>query len=147
MKGVIADETANLLVVHDRISGLERVRDDLLRLMSATKESGAKIAVKRTAVETYFMGVEVVAAQLEQRLMQELCEPLELVKTNPKRFVTCIRIIEREETLDAAAAAEVGFTNTHRPKHLRKKLLERLSQLVEMRFVCAGVLRVFLKKN
>jgi hypothetical protein len=35
---------------------------------------------------------------------------------------------------DAAAAADTSFTNTHRPKRLRKKLFERLSQLIEMRF-------------
>ena len=66
--------------------------------------------------------------------------PLELVQQNPARFVSWIRIIEREERADRryaemveAASPHRDFSQYKRPKNLKAKFFEKLQSAIEMR--------------
>ncbi len=63
---------------------------------------------------------------MEQGLLYEARDPLELVGEAPGRLVTVLRIIEREEKLDLERKED-----THRPKKLKEKFLEKLKANIE----------------
>lgn len=142
----LADESANLLDVHKRISDLENCRDSMLSM--AQDEKG------RASTRGYFEGVHVLALKLRQRIFYELGDPIELVQINPSRLVTLIRIIEREERADAKACQAAAHGDlvarstvlrgenvpettpraTDRPRELKKSFFEKLSVGIESRF-------------
>jgi hypothetical protein len=66
--------------------------------------------------------------------------PLELVQSNPTRFVTWIRLIEREERADCRYGEMVAelppgrdLSKYKRPKQTKSKFFEKLGEAIDMR--------------
>lgn len=139
---------ANLLEVHEKLSGMENCRDTLLSQIAKRSNGlgvGGELDIKaRHAVEAYFQSVNDLGETFTQKLLQDLqgpdgmCDPLAVSQSNPKKLVTVLRIIEREERLDekflSATGEAVKDLSRFRPKALKKLLFQKLEDAIEIRF-------------
>lgn len=112
---------------------LENSRDDLLfELHKLPHQSRAD----RELLEEYFESVSHLSDLLEKQIKFALRRTLNTVRKDPKVIVTALRIIEREEKVDAECLQRqrsTGFLPAGRPKRWREKGMEVLKTNVQER--------------
>ena len=89
--------------------------------------------VDKNLLNEYFTPVSELSVKLEKQLKFVLRRTLNTVRKDPKVIVTALRVIEREEKVDAECASRfksTGFLPPGRPKEWRKKCLEVLKMNV-----------------
>lgn len=87
-------------------------------------------------MQAYFSGVEQLSEQLGKQLWLVLKRSLNTVRKEPQVVVTAIRIIEREERVDAYAVQrqkQSGFLPPGRPKKWKERAMQVLAQVVAER--------------
>jgi exocyst complex component 3 len=127
-------EKGELLKAHKLLTDLEATRDDLL--FQLHKTTSEKIT-ERHPVNSYFVEVSKVSDHLAKQLWFVMQRALNVVRSDPTKLVTALRIIDREEKFDQKALARekaVGFLPPGRPKEWQKKCLETLEHATTSRF-------------
>ncbi|XP_055327843.1 exocyst complex component 3-like [Paramacrobiotus metropolitanus] len=134
--GEIADRTrklideGKLLLAHQSISDLERSRDDL---MFEFFKQPTTSHLDQVQLEKYFQPVESLSVQLGKQIWVHMGRAINIIRKEPALIVSCLRIIEREERLDAKALerkAASGFLPHNRPKQWKAKCFQVLEQSV-----------------
>ena len=121
-----------LLEAHKALSEVEQSRDDLLFELHRVKQKQYSSVDKDLLCE-YFTDASKLSVKLEKKLNSILGNTLNTVRQNPKVIVTALRVIEREEKLDAEQQSRLestGFLPPGRPKCWRSKCMEKLKQHV-----------------
>ncbi|XP_062522918.1 exocyst complex component 3-like [Corticium candelabrum] len=126
--------SGELLKAHKLLTDLEATRDDLL--FQLHKTTSEKITEKHP-VNAYFVQVASVSDMLATQLLFVMQRALNVVRSDPTKLVTALRIIEREEKSDTKALAKekaVGFLPPGRPKEWKRKCLDALEKATTQRF-------------
>jgi exocyst complex component 3 len=114
-----------LLAAHDALAELEAAREDLLLELHRGQAPGAESA----ALKGFFQPLDQLAASLEARVGEVVAGALQVVREEPALLVSALRLVEREEAMDEAAAARLqltGFQAPGRPRGWRAMALDRL---------------------
>ena len=123
-------EEGNLLEAHEVLTEMECSRDDVLFELHRL---GNKDLNDRETFKSYFHAVNEVSNKMEKQLGHVLMRTFAIVKREPEKLVTALRIIEREEATDEHydhKQKQTGFLPPDRPKAWRKKCLEKLRESV-----------------
>ncbi|GCC36987.1 hypothetical protein chiPu_0015487 [Chiloscyllium punctatum] len=127
-------EERRLLDAHAKLMEMEGWRDNILQQLH---RAGRQDTEGERIVLSYF----AVVGQLNEELIKELWDVvgsgLALVKQDPSLFVSAIRIIEREEEMDRAAAdsqSQHAFLPPGRPKNLRQTFFKVIEQSTRAQF-------------
>jgi len=127
-------EQGQLLEAHQALAELENSRDDLL--LDLHKFSRLSPHDKET-LDEYFAPVNTLSTKMEKHIKSVMRKTLNAVRQDPKVIVTALRIVEREERLDAEAAQQeksaTGFVALGRPKRWKEKVLDVLAKNVNER--------------
>lgn len=148
---VVNTETAiiegKLLDAHKALSELEQSRDDLVSVSSILFKNFYHLvfyfqlfelhkiqqkqfsSVDKQLLNEYFLPVSELSLKMEKQLKFILRRTLNTVRKDPKVIVTALRVIEREEKIDAECAARhrsTGFLPPDRPKNWRSKCMDVL---------------------
>jgi exocyst complex component 3 len=121
-----------LLEAHKALSEVEQSRDELLFELHRLQQKQHS-SVDKDLLNEYFIDASKLSVKLEKKLNSILGTTLNTVRQNPKVIVTALRIIEREEKLDAEhqyRLKSTGFLPPGRPKCWRSKCMEKLKQHV-----------------
>ena len=121
-----------LLEAHKALSEVEQSRDDLLFELHRVKQKQYSSVDKDLLCE-YFTDASKLSVKLEKKLNSILGNTLNTVRQNPKVIVTALRVIEREEKLDAEHQSHLestGFLPPGRPKCWQSKCMEKIKQHV-----------------
>ena len=121
-----------LLEAHKALSEVEQSRDELLFELHRLQQKQHS-SVDKDLLNEYFIDASKLSVKLEKKLNSILGTTLNTVRQNPKVIVTALRIIEREEKLDAEHQSRLkstGFLPPGRPKCWRSKCMEKLKQHV-----------------
>ena len=121
-----------LLEAHKALSEVEQSRDDLLFELHRVKQKQYSSVDKDLLCE-YFTDASKLSVKLEKKLNSILGNTLNTVRQNPKVIVTALRVIEREEKLDAEYQSHLestGFLPPGRPKCWQSKCIEKIKQKV-----------------
>ncbi|KAH0619553.1 hypothetical protein JD844_000272 [Phrynosoma platyrhinos] len=117
-------QNKHLLEAHARLMDLENLRDDILfQLHNHNLLSPLHLA----SVESYFGGLLELNDTMAQHLWHIVGHSTKLVSEDPALFVSAVRIIEREESIDGALllrAQPPGFLPPGRPKCWRQKFFQ-----------------------
>lgn len=109
---------------------LEHLRDDILsQLHDRNLLSPSHLA----SVESYFKGLLELNHALAQHLWQAASQGLRLVLEEPSRFVSAVRVIEREERIDGALLLKSQpppFLPPGRPKCWRRRFFQVIQDTV-----------------
>ncbi|XP_053126406.1 exocyst complex component 3-like protein isoform X2 [Hemicordylus capensis] len=120
----------HLLEAHTGLMDLESLRDDILaQLHHHNLLSSSHLA----SIESYFGGLPRLNSALAQHLWHVVASGMRLVSEDPPLFVSALRIIEREESIDAALllrAQPPGFLPSGRPKCWRKKFFQVIQDTI-----------------
>ncbi|XP_044275788.1 exocyst complex component 3-like protein [Varanus komodoensis] len=120
----------HLLEAHRRLMDLESLQDSILcQLHQHNLLSSLHLA----SVESYFGGLLELDNALAQHLWNIVARGIKLVSEDPCLFVSALRIIEREEALDAALllrSQALGFLPPGRPKCWRQKFFQVIQETV-----------------
>jgi exocyst complex component 3 len=137
----LGDESVNILQLHHELAGLEFCRDQVLEQLAVQGKGGQTPSSTRTkaSVDEYFSPVTVLMKRFEQKLLFEASDPITLVRTEegdccPRgctRLVSVLRILEREEKLDAKANASSAAS---RPKDLKRRFFKKLADTIEQKY-------------
>lgn len=122
-----------LLQAHKHLMDLEMARDDLLMELHRQPQQSP---TDKNTLKHYFADVEKLSEAMGKQLWLILQRALISVRQEPTIIVTVIRIIEREERIDAAALKkdeQFGFLPPGRPKQWRKKAFEVLEEAIAAR--------------
>uniref|UniRef100_A0A670ZTX7 Exocyst complex component 3 like 1 n=1 Tax=Pseudonaja textilis TaxID=8673 RepID=A0A670ZTX7_PSETE len=123
-------QSQNLLKAHLGLMDLERLRDSIL---SQLHNRSLLSPSNRTDVESYFGGLLELNDALAQHLWRTVAHATKVVLEDPSLLVSAVRIIEREETIDAAVALRSqphGFLPPGRPKGWRRKFFQVVQDTV-----------------
>ncbi|XP_020508430.2 exocyst complex component 3-like protein isoform X1 [Labrus bergylta] len=133
-------ESRRLLEAHARLMDLERWQDDILWQLHGATGNGLSTE-DQELVDKYFSGVGQLVDALGKELWAVVSSSLALARQNPTPFVSAVRIVEREETLDRALLEERGGNrgNTRplprgRPRCWRACFFQVLEEAVSARF-------------
>ncbi|XP_060109935.1 exocyst complex component 3-like protein [Heteronotia binoei] len=120
----------HLLEAHGRLMELESLRDSILsQLHDHNLLSPSYLA----SVESYFGGLQKLNEALAQHLWNIVAHGMQLMFEDPSLFVSAMRIIEREEGIDAALlrrSQAPGFLPPGRPKGWRQKFFQVIRDTV-----------------
>jgi len=117
-----------LLDAHKALSELEQSRDDLLFELHKLRQKQYS-SVDKDLLNEYFSPVSDLSLKLEKQLKFVLRRTLNTVRKDPKVIVTALRVIEREEKVDAECQSRfksTGFSPPGRPKAWRTKCMDVL---------------------
>uniref|UniRef100_A0A670ZTK4 Exocyst complex component 3 like 1 n=1 Tax=Pseudonaja textilis TaxID=8673 RepID=A0A670ZTK4_PSETE len=117
-------------LAHLGLMDLERLRDSIL---SQLHNRSLLSPSNRTDVESYFGGLLELNDALAQHLWRTVAHATKVVLEDPSLLVSAVRIIEREETIDAAVALRSqphGFLPPGRPKGWRRKFFQVVQDTV-----------------
>uniref|UniRef100_A0A8C8SFL0 Exocyst complex component 3 like 1 n=1 Tax=Pelusios castaneus TaxID=367368 RepID=A0A8C8SFL0_9SAUR len=89
----------HLLEAHAGLMALERLRDDIYTQLHCSRLLDDQAL---GVVESYFGGVQELSNQLARQLWNIVGSSWKLVREDPALFVSAVRIIEREESIDDA---------------------------------------------
>lgn len=119
----------HLLEAHAGLMVLERLRDNTL---SQLHHSDLLNAQDLDIVETYFSGLQKVNEELTRQLWNIIGRSMKLVHEDPALFVSAVRIIEREENIDALFldTRSHHFLPPGRPKSWRQKFYQVLQETI-----------------
>ncbi|XP_070616503.1 exocyst complex component 3-like protein [Erythrolamprus reginae] len=123
-------ESQNLLKAHLGLMDLENLRDSIL---SQVHNRNLLSPSDRTSIETYFGGLLELNDALAQHLWCTVARATKLVSEDPSLLVSALRIIEREENIDAVVllrAQPHGFHPPGRPKCWRRKFFQVIQDTV-----------------
>ncbi|XP_034281602.1 exocyst complex component 3-like protein isoform X1 [Pantherophis guttatus] len=123
-------QSQNLLKAHLGLMDLESLRDSILSQMH---NHNLLSPSNRTSVESYFGGLLELNDALAQHVWGTVARATKLVSENPSLFVSAVRIIEREENIDAVVLLRSqphGFLPPGRPKHWRRKFFQVIQDTV-----------------
>ncbi|XP_078457874.1 exocyst complex component 3-like isoform X1 [Lampetra planeri] len=126
-------EQGELLAAHKNLMELEHSRDSLL-LRQHLKDAGN--AANLHLIREYFSCAESLDGELAKQLWLVVQRGLGTARRDPAMLVSALRVIEREEGLDALAderRQSSGFVAPGRPKELRRRCMEVLQQTVSTR--------------
>ncbi|OQV25232.1 Exocyst complex component 3 [Hypsibius exemplaris] len=126
-------EEGKLLLAHQSISDLERSRDDL---MFEFFKQPSTSHMDQITLERYFQPVEKLSVALAAQIWTRIARCINIIRQEPAIIVSCLRIIEREERIDAKAIerkAASGFCPNNRPKQWRAKCFSVLDHSVSER--------------
>ncbi|CAI5782188.1 complex component 3 [Podarcis lilfordi] len=121
----------HLLEAHAGFMELESLRDSILfQLHHHNLLSSSHLA----SVESYFRGLLELNDALAQHLWHVVAHSTRLVSEDPSLFVSTLRIIEREESIDAALLLRTqlpsGFLPPGRPKCWRQKFFQVIQDTI-----------------
>ncbi|GFN92469.1 exocyst complex component 3-like [Plakobranchus ocellatus] len=122
-----------LLQAHKFLTDLEMSRDDLL--LALHKQPNQSPTDKNT-LSHYFSEVQDLTKDLGKQLWVIIQRTLMSVRREPNLICTALRIIEREERMDAAWTRkyeQTGFMPPGRPKRWRDKCFEVLQTSIAAR--------------
>ncbi|XP_006028171.1 exocyst complex component 3-like protein isoform X1 [Alligator sinensis] len=119
----------HLLEAHAGLMVLERLRDNTL---SQLHHSDLLNAQDLDIVESYFSGLQKVNEELTRQLWNIIGRSMKLVHEDPALFVSAVRIIEREENIDALFldTRSHHFLPPGRPKSWRQKFYQVLQETI-----------------
>ncbi|XP_060892317.1 exocyst complex component 3-like protein isoform X2 [Labrus mixtus] len=133
-------ESRRLLEAHARLMDLERWQDDILWQLHGATGNGLSTE-DQELVDKYFSGVGQLVDALGKELWAVVSSSLALARQNPTPFVSAVRIVEREETLDRALLEERGGNRGNarplprgRPRCWRACFFQVLEEAVSARF-------------
>ncbi|XP_007421133.2 exocyst complex component 3-like protein isoform X1 [Python bivittatus] len=123
-------QSQHLLKAHLGLMDLESLRDNILsQLYSRSLLSPLHLA----SVESYFGGLLELNDALAQHLWDTVAHATKVVSEDPSLFVSALRIIEREEGIDAIVLLRSqphGFLPPGRPKCWRRKFFQVIQDTV-----------------
>ncbi|XP_064405775.1 exocyst complex component 3-like isoform X2 [Halichondria panicea] len=134
-KELIAD--GRLLEAHRNLAELEHTRDELLIQLFHSEDSYVD---KNTSLHHYFEPLAGLSSSLGQQLWLIMHQTTGLVEGEPRKLVTALRIIEREEKTDALIKDmldEKSIPHSQlpgRPKKWKEKCLEILETSISNKF-------------
>ncbi|XP_067406284.1 exocyst complex component 3-like protein [Emydura macquarii macquarii] len=120
----------HLLEAHAGLMALEHLRDDIhsqLRCSSLLDDQDLRVA------ESYFGGVQELSKELAQQLWRIIGSSWKLVREDPALFVSAVRIIEREESIDDAlllGPRAHRFLPPGRPKAWRQRFYQVMQETI-----------------
>ncbi|ETE63675.1 Exocyst complex component 3-like protein, partial [Ophiophagus hannah] len=123
-------QSQNLLKAHLGLMDLEILRDSIL---SRLHNRSLLSPLNRTGVESYFGGLLELNDALAQHLWCTVARATKVVLEDPSLLVSAVRIIEREEHIDAIVALRSqphGFLPPGRPKRWRRKFFRVVQDTV-----------------
>ncbi|XP_058011489.1 exocyst complex component 3-like protein isoform X2 [Ahaetulla prasina] len=123
-------QSQNFLKAHLGLMDLESLRDSIL---SHVHNRNLLSPTNRTSVESYFGGLLELNNALAQHLWRTVAHATKLVSEDPSLFVSAVRIIEREENIDAIVLLRSqphGFLPPGRPKRWRRKFFQVIQDTV-----------------
>lgn len=119
-----------LLQAHKYLTDLETARDDL---MFELHKQPQQSPTDNQTIKKYFAEVESLSESLGKQLWIIIQRVLMSVRREPTLIVTALRIIEREERVDAVIIKrqeETGFLPPSRPKKWRDKCFKILQDSI-----------------
>ncbi|KAK7487302.1 hypothetical protein BaRGS_00021391 [Batillaria attramentaria] len=122
-----------LLQAHKHLTDLEMSRDDLLQELHRQPNQSP---TDKNMLNRYFSEVQELSKELGKQLWVIIQRMLMSVRREPTLIVTALRIIEREERMDAAwqrKHEQTGFMPPGRPKKWRKQCFSVLEQSIAAR--------------
>ncbi|XP_071941663.1 exocyst complex component 3-like [Antedon mediterranea] len=126
-------EDGQLLLAHKGLMDLEQSRNDLLfELHKQPSENPTDIHL----LERYFSKVEQLSGNMYQQIKYLMQNVFMVVRNEPTKVVTCLRIIEREEKLDNECQNKERMVKFHapgRPKRWKEKMFHELEKCVTYR--------------
>ncbi|XP_039183489.1 exocyst complex component 3-like protein [Crotalus tigris] len=123
-------QSQNLLRAHLGLMDLENLRDSIL---SQLHNRNLLSSLNLTSIESYFGGLLELNDALAQHLWHTVAHATKLVSEDPALFVSVVRIIEREESIDANVLLRSqphGFLPPGRPKCWRRKFFQVIQDAV-----------------
>ncbi|KAK3088320.1 hypothetical protein FSP39_017467 [Pinctada imbricata] len=122
-----------LLQAHKHLMDLEQSRDDL---MFELHKQPQQSPTDNNTLEKYFKDVLKLSEDLGKQLWVIIQRTLMSVRREPTLIVTALRIIEREERIDAVyikRKQQTGFMPPGRPKKWQEKCFQIIQQSIESR--------------
>lgn len=130
-KDLVAE--GKLLQAHKHLTDLEMSRDDLLQELHRQPNQSP---TDKNMLSRYFSEVQELSKELWKQLWVNIQRMLISVRREPTLIVTTLRIIEREERMDAAwqrKCDQTGFMPPGRPKKWRQQCFAALEQSIAAR--------------
>lgn len=115
---------------HLGLMDLESLRDSIL---SQLHNRNLLSSLNLTSIESYFGGLLELNDALAQHLWHTVAHATKLVSEDPSLFVSAVRIIEREESIDADVLLRFqphGFLPPGRPKCWRRKFFQVIQDAI-----------------
>ncbi|ESN93347.1 hypothetical protein HELRODRAFT_157895 [Helobdella robusta] len=120
-----------LLHAHKSISDLEKSKDDILYELNKQPN---KTPMDQLIVLEYFSGLDDLVQSLEKQLWLILQRTIISLRVEPTIIVTVLRIIEREEKLDAVMSNKYEEMKLPgRPKKWKEKAMDTINKAVLLR--------------
>ncbi|XP_028666023.1 exocyst complex component 3-like protein isoform X2 [Erpetoichthys calabaricus] len=127
-------DSKHLLEAHARLMELETWRDDIYWQL---QQRGPPSPETEEMFLRYFAGVQTLEKTLAKTLWEVIDCGLALVREDPTLFVSAVRIIEREESIDQAllenSEANSYFLPPGRPKNWRSMFFNTIEKSVNQR--------------
>ncbi|KAL7978853.1 hypothetical protein Chor_013342 [Crotalus horridus] len=123
-------QSQNFLRAHLGLMDLESLRDSIL---SQLHNRNLLSSLNLTSIESYFGGLLELNDALAQHLWHTVAHATKLVSEDPALFVSVVRIIEREESIDANVLLRSqphGFLPPGRPKCWRRKFFQVIQDAI-----------------
>ena len=123
-------EEGNFLEAHNLFGELEGAREEVL--WEVHRRGGGR----QEDSAYYFQPLEDLAGALENHIGLTMVRAIGIVRREPVKLVSALRVVEREEAADDAARLrqqQTGFLSPARPRMWRKKALEKLRDGVQQR--------------
>uniref|UniRef100_A0A8C8SDT6 Exocyst complex component 3 like 1 n=1 Tax=Pelusios castaneus TaxID=367368 RepID=A0A8C8SDT6_9SAUR len=120
----------HLLEAHAGLMALERLRDDIYTQLHCSRLLDDQAL---GVVESYFGGVQELSNQLARQLWNIVGSSWKLVREDPALFVSAVRIIEREESIDDALLLGPHthrFLPPGRPKAWRQRFYQVMQEAI-----------------
>uniref|UniRef100_A0A674II32 Uncharacterized protein n=1 Tax=Terrapene triunguis TaxID=2587831 RepID=A0A674II32_9SAUR len=120
-----------LLEAHAGLMALERLRDDISSQLHGSSSLPRDQALG--VVESFFAGLQELSHALAQQLWRVVGVGVRLVQEDPALFVSAVRIIEREESVDDALLLGPHahrFPAPGRPKAWRQRFYQVIQETI-----------------
>ncbi|EMP26871.1 Exocyst complex component 3-like protein [Chelonia mydas] len=120
-----------LLEAHAGLMALERLRDDISSQLHCSSSLPNDQALG--VVESFFGGLQELSDALAQQLWRVVGGSVRLVQEDPALFVSAVRIIEREESVDDAlllGSRAHRFPAPGRPKAWRQRFYQVMQETI-----------------
>ncbi|TFJ99801.1 Exocyst complex component 3-like protein [Platysternon megacephalum] len=120
-----------LLEAHAGLMALERLRDDISSQLHGSSSLPSDQALD--VVESFFGGLQELSEALAQQLWRVVGGSVRLVREDPALFVSAVRIIEREESVDDAlllGPRAHRFPAPGRPKAWRQRFYQVMQETI-----------------
>ncbi|CAM4541771.1 unnamed protein product [Lepidochelys kempii] len=120
-----------LLEAHAGLMALERLRDDISSQLHCSSSLPNDQALG--VVESFFGGLQELSDALAQQLWRVVGGSVRLVQEDPALFVSAVRIIEREESVDDAlllGPRTHRFPAPGRPKAWRQRFYQVMQETI-----------------